>query len=213
MSLIIFDVDGVLEDKEILFAKRKEKLIETLSKKYDISFESAKTKFNDVKVQLKSKNKSSSVDVFTYFGFSKKEFYDVLNSVDPKGLISPNEGCYETIERLSKSHSLVAYSNTPHISLKKTLDILNVTKFFTKIYSSEDFTDAKPSLENLNHIISEQGFSKSDVFLVGDSTSKDIKPANDVGITSIYFNASNSFKNSVGKFNVSKLSELIGIIK
>jgi HAD superfamily hydrolase (TIGR01549 family) len=187
MNLFIFDVDGVIETEKVLFAKRREKQFEAIMKKRGCSFEEAKKLFRETQGKLPPEKSIRTADVLKELGFTRKDYFAMLNAVDPKGIIEEQPHCCDVLAELGKKHALVTFSNAPHQSLLKTLDVVGATHYFDKIYSAEDFKESKPNPEALKQIIEEQGFSKEHVVVMGDSLKKDVLPALHLGLKAFLF--------------------------
>ena len=123
MRLLIFDVDGVLNKADRLLKGRFDAQIKAIANKYKISQKQAIKKIKKAKQTLSPKKRKTSLYAFTKLGFTKKEYFNLINSVDPKGLMSINKNCKKMLNKL-KNHKIVTYSNTPRKALIKTLKIL-----------------------------------------------------------------------------------------
>jgi FMN phosphatase YigB (HAD superfamily) len=185
--LLIFDVDGVLSKEDKIFKARYTKQIEYIAKKLKISKLDAKRKYEQTKRTLPARQNTTSAYLFTNFGFSREEFFKVMDSVHPKGLITPFDGCEETIRLLSQNNVVVTFSNSPRKASIRTLKILKIAKYISRIYSSEDFTESKPSVNILKKILKDMHRRPKEAILVGNSIEKDIAPARKLGMRTILF--------------------------
>ena len=204
MKLIIFDVDGVLEKEDKIIAARFEAQAKAISKKLNISVEEAKEKHRQRRKELPSDRKHTSAYVFMNFGYTRNEYFEIINSVDPQGLIEPYENCKQMLEELEDKNILIAYSNTPAKASQRTLAVLGISKYLRKVYSVEDFEESKPSTKNLEIILKEQGFKPKDTVFVGNSIEKDVMPAEKIGIKAVLFDPHDKFVSEKGKYLIIK---------
>lgn len=194
MKLYIFDVDGVLDnDKPLLDARLKQQLL-AVSNKHSISFDEAIKLRKKTKDSLSETRKHTSFYLLEALGFSRQEYFDIINSVNPTGLIEPSPHL-DILNLLRKENRVVAYSNTPHDALIKTLHILGVVNYFHKIYSVEDFSESKPSPMIIQHILDDQGFTKENAINIGNSYEKDVVPAKRVGVRTVLYDAIHKYDN------------------
>ncbi len=217
--LIIFDVDGVLEDERIIGVKRSEAVIKEVARKNKLSIEEAKQLYCNTKQKLVKANKTASVDISIDLGFTRKDHFRILDSVNPKGIIKQNPNCELMLKSICNSPNnnntiLVAYSNSSRASTEKALKVLKIDKYINKLYSSEDFKESKPSINNLKAILKESGVSAKDSIYVGNSYEKDIIPAHTVGIKTILYDQFKEFKKYVEvDYLITDLVEIIEITK
>ena len=215
MKLVIFDVDGVLEKDEILLAERAKYQLKEIAKKYDVSLSDAEALFKKAKESLPEKKKKTTVYAIEKLGFSRKEYFDMINAVDPEGLIEPYPGCKEVLEELSSKHILVAFSNTPRKALMKTLRILDVVNYFKKIYTAEDFIESKPSPSIIKHIMADQKKAGKDTISIGNSLEKDVAPSKEAGTLTVLFDGESNHikKPKDADYMIHDLKELKNILR
>jgi len=213
MKLIIFDVDGVLEKEELLLQKRKEAQIKEIAKRHNVSIEEAREMIPKAKLRLPKEKSETSVYILQKLGFTRQEYFDIINSINPEGIIEPHDGI-EILEELKGKFKLVAYSNTPLHALNRTLEIINVKDKFEKVYSVEYFNESKPSPKILKQIIKKEGFTPENSYYIGNSVPKDMAPAKEVGCVAIFFNPDNKeVDKTLFDIEIHNLMELKEIIK
>lgn len=196
MRLLIFDVDGVLEKDELIDKARKDEQFRQIAKRFNLSIEDAKKKYLEAKESLPHTTKQSSVYIFGALGFTREEFFKMVDDVDPTEIIEPHANCIEMLTELKKKNKIVTLSNTPRKASMKTLEVLKITQYIDRVYSSEDFTESKPSLNILKQIMHEMGFEAKNTMVVGDSLEKDIMPAHQLGITTVLFDPRGKYENT-----------------
>lgn len=212
-KLLIFDIDGVLGKKELITKARKNNLLKYIAKKFNIGMEKAEKQYEKAKDKLDSDKRTTSVYVFMTFGFTREEYFKVIDKVNPEGLVKLCENCKETIKQLSKNNVLVAYSNTPVKAATKTLKILKIEKYFDKLYSAEDFDESKPSTNNMKKIMIDMGFKTKNIFAIGDSLEKDIIPLHKLGIKTILFDPEQKYNHpKQADFVIKDIIELLDLV-
>lgn len=196
--LYVFDVDGTLEiEKNIIIARRAEQ-IRCIAEKYSISLDNANLLFLKKQKELAKKATDgggvflksqfpSTVDIICDLGFTREEYFKMIDAVDPVGLVKLQPNTNEVLEELSKNNVLVVYSNSSLLALERTLSYLDIQKYFTRLYTSEYFKESKPSLTILKKIIAEQKMTPKDTFVVGNSYEKDVLPAIAIGAKGVLF--------------------------
>jgi putative hydrolase of the HAD superfamily len=185
--LIIFDVDGVLEDDEKIAEARRTAQYTAIAQRFSITLEEAKSRYKAAKEELRPEQKHTSAYIFTSFGFTREEFFAVLDSVEVKGLVEPSPGAQETLEKLCEESRIVVFSNTPRHALQRTLEEIGVERYIHRAYTSEEFSESKPSPRSLNRILTTEGYSPEQSYYVGDSVPKDMAPAKEAGMTTILY--------------------------
>ena len=143
--LLIFDVDGVLANFEKLRKLRDVAHIERISLNNNVSHEVAEKMLANARELLKSQGKHSTIDACNHVGTTQDQFYQTMNEVPIEGNIIPAKDVEKVCEELAVNHTLVALTNTPYDATKKTLQVLGVKKYFTKIYSIDRHDFVKPS--------------------------------------------------------------------
>jgi len=214
-KLLIFDVDGVLEKEELIIKARHDALIKAIADKFKISLEEAQKKYEAAKNELPLGKKETSAYIFMKCGFSRKDYFNVLDSVEPEGIIEPHENCEELLKKIHNKNKIISYSNSPKKASIKTLKVLKIDLYIDKIYSSEDFKESKPSLNNLRKMMEETGFQPKNTILIGNSVKKDIMPAHELGIKTILFDPYNKHqdKPKEADFVIRNLIEIADIVK
>ena len=213
MSLVIFDVDGVLEKEEKLIQARYNKLMDLVCKLNNINLKQAKDKYKEIKNNLPIQKRNTSAYIFKELGLSRNKYFEIIDSVNPKKLIEPHNNCLEILETLSKKNVLVTYSNTPKKALINTLKAIKAESYFKNNYSAENFEESKPSIKNLKKIMEKEGFKIKDTVLIGNSLEKDIIPPHKLGIKVILFDQKNKYiKVKEADYVIKDLKEIMNIL-
>jgi putative hydrolase of the HAD superfamily len=185
--LIIFDVDGVLVDDVMLLPERKRSFFKALAERRRCSMDEAKALFKMTKERMPEDRRHTTAYVFQELGFTREEFFSLLNAVAPEGLAKGFPDAEWVLQELSVRHRLVLYSNTPAIAVESSLSYLGLRRFFSALYAADGQEISKPSPVFLRRIIEKEGFTPSETVVVGDSLEKDVLPAVAVGAKGVLF--------------------------
>lgn len=91
------------------------------------------------------------------------------------------------IEKLSQRHKLHIISNGFSEVQYKKMENSGLSKFFTKIFISEEIKAPKPSPEIFLHALKNSNARKEESLMIGDSWEVDIVGAMNVGIDQVYY--------------------------
>lgn len=209
MKLLIFDVDGVLEKEERLILARQKCKNKYIAEKFGLSEEEARVKHESVRVSLPEDKKHTSIYVFNALGFSRAEYFRVIDEVDPEGLVEPHENCEKMLKELKSGNRIVAYSNSPKKATTRSLEVMGIIGYIDTIYSVEEFEESKPSTRNIEIIMQKEGFKPENTVVIGNSHEKDILPAEKVGIRTILFDTTGKYE---GKERITDLMEVVELV-
>ncbi len=167
IKAVIFDLDGVLVDTEVIYVKRMEEFYKThgimLPKKalnatvggtLDVSWKKLKAhspKEWDIEFFRKTYREYAATREFCY-----KEHL--------------NEGAMEVLKALKRQGYLMALaSSTPMERLNRAMDECNLKPYFTSVLSGEMFVESKPNPEIYLKSAELLGFPPSECIAVEDS--------------------------------------------
>jgi putative hydrolase of the HAD superfamily len=102
------------------------------------------------------------------------------------------EGAIELLDYLTaKGYLLLIITNGfREVQLKK-LEETGLSKYFNKVFISEDVQSPKPHRQIFEYAVKSSNASKSKSLMVGDDWEVDIKGATDFGIDAVFFKANN----------------------
>ena len=208
--IIVFDVDGVLGNFEILKEKRDVAHITAVANNNLFSFQEAKKLFITTREKLRAVDQFSTIDTMFHLGISKEEFYNIMNSVPIEGGISCNPNAKTILQYLSKNCTLVALTNTPYLANIETLDYLRLLEYFDKVYSIDKYNFIKPSVEIFERI--KMDFGAEQGYSIGDNAHKDLLPAKEAGFKTILFGDKKKVSGVDYKIDdLAKLKEIINL--
>jgi YjjG family noncanonical pyrimidine nucleotidase len=127
----------------------------------------------------------------------------------------PVDGAYELLDYLKEKYELYVVSNGLKFVQESRVKIGKYDKYFKALFLSEDIGVQKPDTKFFDCCHKLLGYpDKSDIILIGDSLSADIKGGNDFGIDTIWFNI-HSEKNTTEiepTYTVNTLKEIESIL-
>ena len=124
-------------------------------------------------------------------------------------------GAYDLLDYLKDKYEMYIVSNGFRYVQESRLKIGDFNKYFNNIFVSEDIGIPKPAKEFFDYCFkSLDNPDKTDVILIGDSLSADIKGGNDYGIDTIWFNKNGEDNLSPVKptYIVNELNEIKNIL-
>lgn len=133
-----------------------------------------------------------------------------LNSVVNKTRLFP--GTLETIQYLHKNYPLHILTNGfREIQLKK-LNNCGLTKYFTRIFTSETLGVNKPHREIFHWAVTTVNAKKNECLMIGDDQFVDIAGAKAYGIDTVLFNPCKHKIEVEASFEIQELAELTGLL-
>lgn len=184
-KLLIFDVDGVLGNFEKLRKLRDAAHCKAIAAKNGVSPLDAEKLLAETRLKLKEQGKYSTIDAMQALGISKKEFYNIMNSVPVDGNIVLTPHAKDVISKLKKDNAIVALTNTPTQATLATLRYLGLLHYFDGVYCIDMYDFIKPSVAIFKRIL--QDFCAESAYSIGDSVKKDLEPAKKVGLNTVHF--------------------------
>lgn len=109
----------------------------------------------------------------------------------------PISGAMELVSYLSKRYSVCVASNAPCSQQKQRLKTAGLFSYFDRFYFSETIGHQKPSKDFFTFCLKDlEILDPRQVVMIGDSYKADIQGANSCGITTIWYDAKNSWRRS-----------------
>jgi len=182
MKLVIFDLDGTIEDSRIdmsLSVNRVRKLYQLP----ELPIDAIKSLVN------------KGMD-FLY----RNCFPELVQQKIPSDLIFKYEmdygqhivdhskiydGMDHVIKSLSEHHRLFVYTNKPEKLSKLLLDKLGLLSYFSRVIGGDSFKESKPSPEPIQQVIKELRINPEEILVIGD-TEADILTAKNLNAYAIW---------------------------
>jgi 2-haloacid dehalogenase len=96
----------------------------------------------------------------------------------------------------------------------KRLSLVNITKYFKKIYISEEVGYQKPNIEYFEYVLNDLKITnKEDLLIIGDSLSSDIKGGINSGIDTMWYNPKYLTTDVKYTYQIHNYDEFFEIIK
>jgi HAD superfamily hydrolase (TIGR01549 family) len=203
---LIWDFDGTIFDT---YPEITRAFIDVLKKDYGIEYDYDKA-YSLAKASI-SFCIESLADEFNikreeFSENFKKRYFGELTYGD-----KPFEGVEEVLKYTSERGGNFLITHRGSESLTEFLKRNNFNKYFIEIVSSDANFPLKPDPASFNYIIDKYKLKKEETLGVGDRI-LDIEAANSAGIKSCFFDSRGS-KIGVANYNISKMSELLKILK
>jgi putative hydrolase of the HAD superfamily len=121
------------------------------------------------------------------------------------------EGASETLSRLSKGSKIYVATGAIQAtseSIKGALKRVNLDKYVSGYFCPREIGHEKPSESFYIHICNSIGVDLADVTMVGDSLSRDVLPALDVGMQAVWLKSKGVEENEDSIRSIKCLVEL-----
>lgn len=194
IKVIFFDIGDTLYTNEELEKEYPQKLYELLSDTKGISLDEAKAQLKQVTEKLKQTEKHvTKVRAMAELGYSRAECHEAFCKIDPHKFLSKDPQLDATIAELAKKFKLGIVSNFKRSHVIQILDALGLQKAYFPLMVTEDNVEKlKPALEPFQKAIALSGFAAKECLYVADSPTKDMRPAKEVGMTTVLMKVSPS---------------------
>lgn len=124
------------------------------------------------------------------------------------------EGAYDFLEKLSQYYDIYVITNGVKKVQEKRLSLVNIGKFFKKIYISEEIGYHKPQLEYFNYVLNDLYITnKNEVLIIGDSLSSDIQGGINSDIDTMWYNPKNKKTDVKYTYMINNYDDFFRIIK
>ncbi len=126
----------------------------------------------------------------------------------------PMENALEILEYLSEKYTLCIASNSAYSVQSNRLKKAGMFDFFDKFFLSNEIGYAKPNPLYFQKCIDELGITPSEIFMIGDNLTADIKGAKSVDMHTIWVNPQGykPYSDIVPDYTVSDLLEIKDIL-
>ena len=197
---LIFDLNRTIDNFDTYGIKASEKVIKKLFsrveslyymagklylavERYERKYESDDYRENikkaildfclDENIKLEREKLADLVNIFIEEAFSS---YKILDDFS------------EIAGTLTEKYNLYLYTMSTRKEVEENFKTTCLSfEVFKKIYAREDLIEVKPSLLNLEKILSENNLAPKDCIMIGDSPMMDILPAKILGIKTVLF--------------------------
>lgn len=124
------------------------------------------------------------------------------------------DGADEFLNKLSQKYDIYVITNGVKRVQTIRLSLVNITKYFKKIYISEEIGYQKPSIEFFDFVLNDLNITnKEEVLIIGDSLSSDIQGGINSGIDTVWYNPKKLKSNINFTYEIKNYDEFFEIIK
>lgn len=124
------------------------------------------------------------------------------------------DGAEEFLKKLSKKYDIYVITNGVKRVQTIRLSLVNITKYFKKVYISEEIGYQKPSVEFFDFVLNDLNIiNKEEVLIIGDSLSSDIQGGINSGIDTMWYNPKKLKSNINYTYQIENYDEFFEIIK
>ena len=124
------------------------------------------------------------------------------------------DGADEFLNKLSEKYDIYVITNGVKRVQTIRLSLVNITKYFKKVYISEEIGYQKPSIEFFDFVLNDLNITnKEEVLIIGDSLSSDIQGGINSGIDTVWYNPKKLKSNINFTYEIKNYDEFFEIIK
>ncbi len=192
VDALLLDVGGTLYQNKDFDKQFSTVLDDYLATQLKIDRPAAKEILRDRMAQFeRSEGDPSKVRAMASFGVDRAKVHELFAQVDPSDYLGPEETTMETLTLLAqRGVRMAVLSNFRSAVIERVLRQIGVVPdLFEFMITEDDGLPIKPSPAPFEAALERFGLPASRVGYVGDSLSKDIRPANKVGYITFWVNA------------------------
>jgi HAD superfamily hydrolase (TIGR01549 family) len=189
VSTIFFDTSDTLYHSPEFEQAQSKHFMTVLALHLGVSEAKAKEVFKQTKAKLKQTlSHVTKVSVLHEFGIGRLEVLGSLaRAMEPDQFLQPNKELNTLLTALSRDYTLGIITNILKQQLFKVLRALAVdVEHFTHIVSSDITSKSKPDHEPFLKALEISGVQPDECVYVGDSLTKDMVPAREAGLRTIW---------------------------
>lgn len=124
------------------------------------------------------------------------------------------DGADEFLNKLSQKYNIYVITNGVKRVQTIRLSLVNITKYFKKVYISEEIGYQKPSVEFFDFVLNDLNIkNKKEILIIGDSLSSDIQGGINSGIDTMWYNPKKLKSNINYTYQIENYDEFFEIIK
>jgi FMN phosphatase YigB (HAD superfamily) len=208
------DIGGTLYRNEEFDAQFGAVLDMRLAADLGISINEAKARLKARMNELEvSEGDPSKVRAMSTFGIGRDEVHEIFATVDPRLYLGPEPSTVATLSTLADSGLRLAVLSNFRLDLvHRILRQLGVRPdIFEFMLTEDDGLPIKPSPVPFQEALHRFGQAAGMAGYVGDSLSKDIRPARDAGYTTFWVTPSQR-TDPAASFTITNLSEILNLL-
>lgn len=114
------------------------------------------------------------------FGITRKEYFDQVWNINPKGMLQDYEEAVEVIRALAATSTLILLTSAAKVWQEQVCSYLGISDLFDRVITGEDFTTKDEIFGALS-----KEFDATNSISVGDQLKTDIEPAEKYGFQTL----------------------------
>ena len=188
IKAIFFDTSDTLYNSEEFQQAQSAQPIAQLAKIKQTALDEAEEMFEAKKEALKqSLDHVTKVAVMMEFGVSRMEMQECMAQIDAQQFLSADVKLFNTLKKLSEDYRLGIISNILEKAVVNVLEALRVEKtLFSYLVTVNNTVASKPNPEPFLKAVELSGLEPDEIVYVGDSLTKDIIPAKQAGMKTVW---------------------------
>ncbi|MDD9953204.1 MAG: HAD family hydrolase [Candidatus Woesearchaeota archaeon] len=191
VQVIFFDTSDTLYHNDEFGNAFKVNKYKRLAEKLGISLAEATAKYKAKKEELKkTMSHPSGVFIMAEFGVDRMTNLEWVAEIDPRNFLQKDERLQQMIASLAASYKLGVITNILEKNFLAILDALGVPKEqFSYLVTADKVTKSKPYPEPFEKAVALAGVAPEECVYVGDSLKKDLIPAKNIGMKTVWVSA------------------------
>jgi HAD superfamily hydrolase (TIGR01549 family) len=191
IKALFFDVSDTLYTNEALEKEYPRVLTQLVADTKNISFDEAKQRIKETTESLQATEKHvTKVRAVRALGLSREQAQQAIATIRPQDFLSPDQALAVLVQTLGQHYKLGIISNLRKAHLLDVLGALGLSENLFPYLITEDIVElTKPHPEPFLKAIELAGLKPEECVFVGDSPTKDMRPAKELGMMTILVKA------------------------
>ncbi len=187
IQAIFFDTSDTLYKNKELEAAYPQKAVELIATTRNILEAEAKQLLKDTQEKLKGTVKHvTKVRAMAEIGFSRAEVHKAFCTVRPQDYLNEDKALAGVLSRLAHDYQLGIISNLKRVHMLEIFAALGISPdVFTLLVTEDIVTEIKPDPEPFLTAIKLANCAPEQCLYVGDSPTKDMRPAKEAGMKTV----------------------------
>ena len=124
------------------------------------------------------------------------------------------EGAEQFLQKLSEKYDIYVITNGVKRVQTRRLSLVNITKYFKKVFISEEIGYQKPNIEYFDYVLNDLNITnKDELLIIGDSLTSDIQGGINSGIDTMWYNPKGLQSNINYTYQIKNYDQFFELIK